>query len=408
MLGRFLRYLKGYIELDITGDSTERFLNLCRNKQIYLRSLKPQEMGYRCYLDLSSFRKLKPLLKKTGTKVRIIGKYGLPFFFHRYRKRKTFLLGLILSFEILYFLSLHVWMIQIEGNIEITTETILEYLQEENIHTGMSKKEVLCDEIVKKIRKEYDQITWASASLDGSRLLVRIKEGIPLESATKKSDTKACDLVAESSGVIVKMITRSGIPMVSEGDIVEKGALLVSGSVPVLNDAKEVIGYQYKMADADIIACVEERYQDSLSLFYEKAIDTGKKRHLFYLRTKNRWFTFGITPKKYDKKIKTTKESNLKLYKDDFLSIAYGISEIREYETQNTRYTKEELKQKLSIRYQAYINEKEEAGMTVKDSDVTIKITDNQAIAEGKLKIWQDIGEQMPLKIDFQENPVVE
>ncbi len=41
----------------------------------------------------------------------------------------------------------------------------------------MRKKKVDCPGIVKKaIRKEYNDIVWVSASIDGSRLKIQIKE----------------------------------------------------------------------------------------------------------------------------------------------------------------------------------------------------------------------------------------
>lgn len=408
MLVRFLRYLKGYVEIYIYGESTERVINLCRNKEIYIRALTPKDGGYICYLDAKSVKKLKPILRKTRTKLKITGRYGMPFFIQRYRKRKIFLLGMLASLCIIYFLSLHVWSIRIEGNVRITTENLLEYLQAEHIYQGMYKKEIVCSEIVKKIRKQYDQIIWASASLDGSRLLIQVKEGIALENSTEHTGTQACDIVADKDGIIVKIITRSGTPKVKKGDVVKQGDILVSGAVEVLNDAKEVTRYQYKVSDADILACVEERYKDSLSLFYEKEEYTGKKRYLPYIKTKNYAIRFGLYPPKYKKKICITKEADIRLGKDYILPIAYGITEIKEFKARKTKYTKEEVQKLLSLKYNAYIKEKESAGMTLKKSDVSIKITGSTAVSEGNLQIWQDIGKQMPVKIDFQENPVVE
>ena len=40
----------------------------------------------------------------------------------------------------------------------------------------MLRSRVDCPGIVKKIRKEYNDIVWVSASIDGSRLNIRIKE----------------------------------------------------------------------------------------------------------------------------------------------------------------------------------------------------------------------------------------
>ena len=45
-------------------------------------------------------------------------------------------------------------------------------------------------------------------------------------------------LVSDCTGTIVRIITRKGIPMVREGTSVNPGDILVSGQIPILNDAK--------------------------------------------------------------------------------------------------------------------------------------------------------------------------
>ena len=86
MIQRVLQYIRGYLRIRITVYSTERFLNLCSNKQIYLWGLEHKNHGYEMCISIKEFRKLKPILKKTGTKVSIVERFGLPFFLHRYRK----------------------------------------------------------------------------------------------------------------------------------------------------------------------------------------------------------------------------------------------------------------------------------------------------------------------------------
>ena len=50
----------------------------------------------------------------------------------------------------------------------------------------------------------------------------------------------------------------------------KKGTVLVSGQVPVLNDAKEVTGYQYHQADADITGITTLEYEENCDDYYEE------------------------------------------------------------------------------------------------------------------------------------------
>ena len=54
------------------------------------------------------------------------------------------------------------------------------------------------------------------------------------------------------------------------GDTVEEGQILVTGRVEILNDAKEVTGYQYEQVDADIYADTQMEYEDTISRSYLK------------------------------------------------------------------------------------------------------------------------------------------
>ena len=97
-------------------------------------------------------------------------------------------------------------------------------LKEEGIYPGMQKKNVDCQGIVKALRKEYNDIVWVSASLDGSRLKIQIKENedaLPIISSTQ-TDSLPADLIASTDGIITNLITRTGIPQVHIGDSVTK------------------------------------------------------------------------------------------------------------------------------------------------------------------------------------------
>ena len=96
MFEQLIWYLKGYVRIRITGYSPERFLNACRYKNIYIWDLKRVCGSYEMNLTIDGFRRLKEIVRKTGTKVCIIRRSGLPFLLHRYRKRHILLSGFLI------------------------------------------------------------------------------------------------------------------------------------------------------------------------------------------------------------------------------------------------------------------------------------------------------------------------
>ena len=87
------RYMKGFLRIRVSGFSPERFMNLCCNHGIMLWEIFPCKEYYEMNISLSQFYRLKPILRKTKTKVHIIKKNGFPFVLARWKKRKIFLSG---------------------------------------------------------------------------------------------------------------------------------------------------------------------------------------------------------------------------------------------------------------------------------------------------------------------------
>ena len=106
----------------------------------------------------------------------IVGRFGLPFFLHKYRKRKLFFAGAFLSVALIFLMSRYIWNIDIRGNLSYTDETLLRFLASTEVTNGMPVSEVDCARIVKDIRKEYNDIIWVSASIKGTRLIIQVKE----------------------------------------------------------------------------------------------------------------------------------------------------------------------------------------------------------------------------------------
>ena len=84
MIHCLIRYLSGYVKIQIKGYSPERFLNLCCYHRIRFWGLTRIGTNYELYLSLSDFRKLRPYVRKTHTKVILKKRYGFPFFLYQH------------------------------------------------------------------------------------------------------------------------------------------------------------------------------------------------------------------------------------------------------------------------------------------------------------------------------------
>lgn len=391
MLISLLRYIQGYLKIRVTGYSPERFLNLCKNKKISIWGLESGHNAYDMYIKVNGFRKLKPILKKTQTKVTILERFGLPFFFHQYRKRKLFFAGTIFCLLIIYSMTFFIWNIDLEGNQTITDDVLIEYLESEKIYHGMAKHKVDCEQIVKDIRKNFDEIIWVSASVDGTRLFIHVKENADTF-VKSEEELIPSDIIADKAGTVVEMITRNGVPQVSVGSEVAQGDLLVSGTVDVLNDAKEVVSHNFVTADADITLQTIVPYEDFIEKEYMRKKYTNKKRNLLYLKLGKRTVQFGIQKNKFEHADTKTKEKQLQLGENFYLPIYLGTKNIYEYELETLEYTKEELETLLKNNFKRYCEELEEINVVILDKNFQITHDEKGAKGTATLTLLETAG----------------
>lgn len=406
MLISFFRYLKGYVRIRLSGYSPERFLNLCKARNIEIWDLRNCGLAYEMNLSIRDFRKLKPLRKKARAHVVILERHGLPFFLHRNRNRKMFPVGVLLCAVFLYVMSLYIWNIHIEGNVSRTTDVILDFLESENVVHGMKKSQVDCKEIQSMIRLEFPDIIWVSAEVKGTRLLIRVRENMDTETAEDpEAKEEASDLAASRSGIVTSVLVRSGKALVRAGDEVEEGSILVTGRLDMMSDYGEVTGYRYTAADADVYARTEYEYQDEFLLSHEVRHFTGKKRYGFYMRLGNRRLAFEKKPG-FSAYTTLNTEYPLKVTENFYLPLSVGTISYEEYETYMENYTAEEARLLAETHLNEFLEILMEKGVQIVENNVKIEVSGNLCQASGTIAALEEIGESVPTEI--LEDPVQE
>ena len=387
MIVKLIQYIRGYVRIRITGYSPERFLNLCSHHQIRLWGLKPCGHAYEMYLSIKNFRKLKPILRKSNMRIKVLERRGLPFFLNRNRKRQAFFIGVILCLLLVYLMSLRIWNIHISGNYSHTDEGVLQFLASKDIYHGMLKRKIDCEQIVKAIRSEYDDVIWVSASIQGTRLLVQMKENMDMIEEEPKEEIEA------PADIISEMVTRKGVPQIETGSEIKKGDLLVSGSVPVLDDNKEVSDYQYHIADADIYIQTEIPYESRMEIAYQKKVYTGQKRKALLLEAGPYAIQAGILFHRFPESETYVKKKTLRIGEHFDLPIKIGVKEIRAYTFSDTEYADSEIRKKMTEEFNRFCKELRKKGVQILENNVKIYKDHGNAVAKGTLTVIKTVGE---------------
>ncbi|MBQ6554708.1 MAG: sporulation protein YqfD, partial [Firmicutes bacterium] len=103
MLLSLWKYVKGCVRISVRGFSRERFLNLLAANDIFAWDIVNRRSQIVLTLTVSGFKRIRPILKKTNCRFKIISRGGLPFIVHKYRRRTVFACGFAIFFLLVFY-----------------------------------------------------------------------------------------------------------------------------------------------------------------------------------------------------------------------------------------------------------------------------------------------------------------
>ncbi len=396
---QFVRYLRGYVKIRLISKTPERFLKLCAHHGISLMHVAHRDGYYEMEISLKDFFRLKPVCRKSFSRIHILQKSGLPFFFYQNKKRKAFFVGIFCCLCLLFLCSTRIWNIHVEGNYSYSTQSILGYLEQEDIVHGIARNKLNCGQIAASLRQHFPDITWVSARIKGTRLLITIQENMDHPSLAEEKESSPCDLVADQDGIIVHMVTRQGVPKMGIGQSCKTGDLLVSGRLEILNDSKEVVRYEYVESDADVYIQRNYSYEDEIPVIYEKRVYTGEVQKQLCLQLLNYRVNLRIPHKGYQHYDQVSNLQPAKLTENYVLPLWVGTVEDREYEIHRFRYSEAELREIAQEHLRKFIRELSEKGVKVSQNNVKISLNEKSCISKGAITVVEKIGKRAPVEV---------
>lgn len=337
MIEKIPAFLKGSITIEAEGDFLERFLNVCSNRGIFLGNVeRTSEQKLKAEIGIKGFCEIRPVAKKTRTRVRIKKRSGLPFLLYRYKKRRLAIVGVVAFFVILAYLSTHIMGIDIIGNQRLGTFEIEQGLKEFGVYRGVLAKSIDRKLVQNKMMTKFDDIAWIGVNIKGSKAYVEVKERLDTKRAVDKDIP--CNLVASRDGQISGLEVISGQTMVKMNDMVEKGDLLVSGAMD-----SGVVGIRYAHADGAVLARTIYKKSKKYPLEFVEKNYTGntKKRYSIALFGKEfKLFLSDRLPFEYSDKKEEKK--NYYVVSDKVFPICISKTLHSEYIPQKKRRSEEE------------------------------------------------------------------
>lgn len=333
-----LSYIMGYLKISVEGYYIERFINICKNKNITIWNLKRNKNILLTFnIRIKEFREMCKIAKKTNCKVKIISKNGLPFLLHRYKKRKIFIFLLLIMICFIWISSMFVWNVDIieENNQELVD--IRSDIEEAGLKNGVLKQKVNTKEIINKLRLKRNDIAWIGIEMKGTNAIVKL---VKADNKPDIIDTNEyCNVVSDKTGIITKISAQNGTANVKAGDTVKIGDVLINGWME-----GKYTGLRYVHAKGEIEAKVWYTKKKKIPYTLTQTRETGNIQEKYFLKINNLKINFS---KKYSKfKIYDTIEndSKFRIFSDFYLPISIVKTTYKEMEEYTKKYTIEEAK----------------------------------------------------------------
>ena len=395
-------FVYGSYTISLNASDFKRFWSICMYHGIAFNCLNLDENteekgnGYCCRIRCDYYEKIMEIAKKTQVEVQILQKHGLPFWLDKVKLHSYFFAGAVMALFLLFYLSGCLWNVQFDGNCYYGKEKIERFLSEKNIRCGMRMSDIDCAALSADIRSSFPRVTWASCEIDGCDLIIHIKENILIEEDTEQI-TGAYDLVAEKDGIVEKILIRQGIAQVETGQSVKKGDILISGYIPIENDAMEVIAYESVVSDGDVVISCDYAYYDQIERKYQvcQVIDEIKLPLIqigeFYLESL--WLKKTDSLEDAAQYLDEAVSKKTLSVTDTFhLPIQFGEKWQRIYEKKTESYTDTELEHLSEQHFLEFCANLEKKGVQIYENNVKMVLSDASCTRTGNVTVWERTG----------------
>ena len=337
----FLNYLLGFVNITVEGFFVERFINNCINNKIFLWGIKRKNATLLTVnVNISNFRKIHNISRKTKCKVKINSKKGLPILFHKYRKRKILLVFFIPVILSILISSRYIWNIEVVGVENINIQELIYQLEQEGIGVGKRKSNIDTENIIDNIRLKRKDIAWLSLDMKGTNVIVTLVEA--KEKPKIINNNEYCNIVASQDGLITKITADTGTAIAKEGQIVKKGDILIGGYME-----GKYTDTRYVHAKGEVKAKVWYTKKVTSGFTREISNQTGVTENRYSININNFKINLYKTLPNFENYDTINETKKVKLFSNFYLPIEVTKTTYIEKNNSSITYGIEELKQIL-------------------------------------------------------------
>ena len=328
---KLIFYIRGVVNIKISGRFPERFINMCMAKNIYIQNIRKAENGdITASVSRRAYDLLGDICTATMTEISVINEKGAHILGKKLARRRGFITGFFIFIFVSVWLCTHVWHIEVKESAYVPKERILSELAECGVKYGALSCRIDPDRVKREILSREEDLAWIWTEVRGTGVYVDLRDRV------KKPDIiesdQPCNLIASDNGLITSVLVAEGRDVVKKDMYVSKGQLLVGGMMD-----NSAVGIRYVHSDGKIYADVNESLTERICTEQVYKKKTGGKCVEFVLSIggkKIKLPKIGGMPKNY------IEESEEYLFKTGNIYFPFSAEKI-------TYYNKEKKTKKL-------------------------------------------------------------
>ena len=394
---KVVNFLRGSVEVEAQGAFPERFLNLCAQRGVSFWGVEwVESTAVRLKVPRQERGDLEDLATRSGCTLSEVERGGLPTFLERFRRRYALLAGLALSLLAVLLMTQFVLVVDVSGNTEVPSATILSTLRRLGVRPGAFGPALEINYIEQRALLELEGISWMSINLHGARAEVLVRERVKAPELVDESEHG--DIIAETDSVITRLEVLAGETERKVGEPVAAGEVLIQGNVLLEGPmySEQDVGWQQVRAQGRVEAQTWRTLQATIPLTAQVKEYTGRETGRWFLTILGKRINFyrksGISFPQYDK-ISSTWNAGSGM--DLALPLSLGRETMREYTLTPAEVDLAAAQEMLEAQLERALTEQIEGG-SITRTEYTAVVTDEMLTVTLRAECTEEIGRFVP------------
>jgi similar to stage IV sporulation protein len=219
--------LSNFLQIELTGADISNSLRVINDRNIPISNLQIiDDLTVRFAIKHCHIKEIEDIAGRKGDSIAIVSRKGIFWTLQNLKKRIVLVAGMIVWISTAIILPGRILFVEVEGCDKVPANVILEAAQNVGIGFGASRRAVRSEKMKNSLLGTVPQLQWAGVNTYGCTAVISARER---EDEKQKQQFTVSQTIAASDGVITSCVVTGGTALCSEGQVVQKGEILISG-----------------------------------------------------------------------------------------------------------------------------------------------------------------------------------